>query len=226
MGELIVLSVGGSVIAPEAPDIEFLKRFREFVLSHIEKGYRFAIVAGGGKVCRVYQDAARGVRPMTDEDLDWIGIYATMFNANFVRQLFNEVAHPRIIVNPTEAIDFKEQVLVASGWLPGCSTDYDTVLLAKNLGAKKLVNLSNIDHVYDKDPNKNPDAKPINDIGWGDFRALLPEKWDPGLHVPFDPVAAAEAEKDGMEVVIMDGKDLASLENYLLGKEFKGTLIR
>jgi uridylate kinase len=54
----------------------------------------------------------------------------------------------------------------------------------------------------------------------------LPEKWDPGLNTPFDPVAAKEAEKIGLEVVVMNGKKLKNFENYLDGKEFIGTKIK
>ena len=51
--------------------------------------------------------------------------------------------------------------MVAGGWMPGRSTDDDAVRLAKIYGAEMVINLSNIDYVYDKDPNKYKDAKKL-----------------------------------------------------------------
>lgn len=223
--EIIILSLGGSLIFPDEIDVDFLKKFKELILRHIKKGKRFVIITGGGKICRRYQNAAYEISKISNLEKDWLGIHVTRMNARFVRSVFHEIAKPEIIKDPTKKIAFKGSVLIGAGWKPGCSTDYDAVLLAKNLKIKKLVNMSNIEHVCDKDPNKFKDAKPINNITWEDFRKLLPTKWDPGANVPFDPVAAKEADKLGMEIVIMNGKNLENLEKYLDGKDFVGTKI-
>ncbi len=98
-------------------------------------------------------------------------------------------------------------------------------MAAKTLGAKKVINLSNIDYVYTADPRTNPDATKIETIGWADFRKLLPEEWDPGLSSPFDPVAAKEAQVLGLEVAVINGAKLDEFEKYLDGKPFGGTVI-
>lgn len=97
--------------------------------------------------------------------------------------------------------------------------------MAKNLGATRLVNLSNIDYVYDSDPQKDTDAKKIEKISWAGFRKLIPEEWDPGLSSPFDPIAAKEAEAIGLEVAIVNGAKLEEFSHYLDGKPFVGTVI-
>ncbi len=223
--KLIVLSVGGSLIVPENIDTVFLSNFKQLVRDHISKGYRFVIICGGGRTARNYQAAAKEVTELTREDVDWIGIHSTRLNAHLLRSIFYQEAHPRIIKNPYEDIQWNESVLVAAGWRPGCSTDYDAVLLARNLQATTLINLSNIDFVYDSDPRKNPAAKRIERIAWPEFRKLIPEEWDPGLSSPFDPVAAREAEKLGLEVVVMNGKNLENLSKYLANQSFAGTVI-
>ena len=116
--------------------------------------------------------------------------------------------------------------MAAAGWRPGFSTDYDAIILAKYMNIKQVINLSNIDFVYDKDPKKFPDAKKIEKISWKDFRKIVGDKWDPGMNAPFDPIASKIAQEENIEVAIMNGKDLTNLENYLNGKEFKGTVIR
>ena len=219
------MSVGGSCIVPDGIDTDFLIRFKQLILEKVQKGFTFSIIAGGGKTARRYQEAAHSVTPLSRHDLDWIGIHATRLNAQLLRNIFVGYAHPQIIKNPTIDIESDEPIIIAAGWQPGCSTDYDAILIAKNLGARRLVNLSNIDYVYDSDPKKNPDAKKIEKISWADFRKLIPEAWDPGLSSPFDPVAAKEAESLGLEVALINGARLEEFSNYLDDKPFVGTVI-
>ncbi len=223
--ERIVVSVGGSLIVPDQIDTDFLSRFKALVLEKIEAGLSFAIIAGGGKVCRRYQAAANSITPLSQEDLDWLGIHVTRLNGQLLRNIFAEYAHPQVVRDPTMPINTDKPILIAAGWQPGCSTDYDAVLMAKNLGAKRLVNLSNIDYAYTADPKLDPGAEKIEKIGWADFRKLIPEEWDPGLSSPFDPIAAKEAEALGLEVAIMNGAHLERFSDYLEGKPFVGTII-
>jgi len=223
--DTIIISVGGSLIVPSEIDVLFLRKFRELVLRYVKKGMRVIIVCGGGKTARMYQEAAKKIVRLTNDEIDWLGIQGTKINAYLVKTIFKKEAYHKIIDNPNEKITSTKKVLVASGWKPGFSTDYDAVLLAKNFGVKKIINLTNIDYVYNKDPRKFKDAKPLKKISWKELRKIIPNKWSPGLSVPFDPIAAKEAERLKLEVVIMNGKNLRNFENYLLGKPFVGTII-
>ena len=224
--EHVVVSVGGSLIVPDGIDIPFLKKFRAVLLQKIREGFSFYIITGGGKTARRYQDAATEVRgEVMREDVDWLGIHSTRLNAHLLRTIFFDEAQSRIVKNPTRSITPRAHIIIGAGWKPGWSTDYCAVLAAKKIGAKKLVNLSNIDYVYDSDPKKNPEAKKIEKIGWSDFRKLIPEHWDPGLSSPFDPIAAKEAEHLNLEVAIMNGGNLDQFENYLSNRPFNGTTI-
>jgi uridylate kinase len=221
----IVISVGGSLICPEKIDVNFLKEFRSLVLSQIKKDKRFIIITGGGRTARNYQEAAQAVGELTSEDLDWLGIHGTRINAHLMRAIFHEHAHPEIVKDPTKKVNFKEDILVAGGWKPGFSTDYDAIMLAKQFKVKKIINLTNIDYVYDKDPRKFNDAKPLKEMSWNEFRKLIGNKWSPGLNAPFDPVASKEAEANKMIVHIINGANLENINSLLEGKDFVGTTI-
>jgi uridylate kinase len=224
--EYIVVSLGGSLIVPDEIDTDFLARFRTLLLGKVKKGMSFYLVAGGGRLARRYQDAAKEARgSLTAEDADWLGIHGTRLNAHLLRTLFVEHAQDRIVKNPTRSFNTKYPIIVGSGWKPGNSTDYCAVMAAKKLGAKKLINLSNIDYVYTADPRKNPEAKKIEKTTWAEFRKLIPEKWDPGMSAPFDPIAAKEAEAMGLEVAVINGAKLDEFQNYIDGKSFVGTVI-
>lgn len=227
--KITVISLGGSLIVPDEIDWRFVKQFKAVIESQLKKGRRFILITGGGKLARRYQEAALKVtKALTNDDRDWLGIHATRMNAHFIRTIFRDEAHPRINKNPNDLEDFyafKEKILVAAGWRPGFSTDYDAVLLGKHFGAKRIINLSNIDYVCDKDPRRFPDAKKLKNISWADFRAMVGEKWDPGMNAPFDPIASRLADEAGMEVAILNGKKMKNLEKCLEEERFNGTLI-
>jgi uridylate kinase len=220
-----VISLGGSLVVPEDIDVLFLKEFHSLILKHVKKGSRFIIIVGGGKTCRKYQNAASQVAKISPEDLDWIGIHSTRLNAHLLRTIFREVAHPVIIKDPSKRIRTNKRVIIAAGWKPGFSTDHDAVLLARNFKSRAILNLSDIDYVYDKDPDLDKNAKHFEKISWKDFRKIVGNKWNPGINKPFDPVASREAQKLGLMTVIMNGRDFANLESFLDGKNFKGTTI-
>jgi uridylate kinase len=223
--ERIIVSVGGSLIVPDQIDIRFLARFKELILEKVRRGLAFSIIVGGGKTARRYQEAANAITPLSAQDTDWIGIHATRLNAQLLRNIFAEYAYPEVITNKEIDVETDKPLLFAAGGKPGSSTDYGAVLMAKNQGATRLVNLSNIDYIYTADPKKNPHAKKIEKISWAEFRNIIPDHWDPGLSSPFDPVAAKEAEALGLEVAIMNGAKLDEFSHYLDGSPFVGTII-
>ena len=225
MEEVIIISLGGSLIVPENIDIDFLKDFKDLILGEVAKGKKFVIITGGGKTCRKYQEAAKQLSIPSNDDLDWIGIASLRLNAQLMRVIFREYCHPKIIKDLSQDFELDLPVVIGAAYEPGHSSDYDAVLAARTVGAKKVINLSNTDYVYDSDPKVNPNAKRIEKISWAEYRKLIPTDWNPGLNSPFDPIASEMAEEEGMTVAIMNGKPINNLKNYLNGEKFMGTVI-
>ncbi len=226
---LTVISVGGSIIAPDNIDTSFLKSFYEMARQHIEQNEdnRLILVAGGGAPARKYQSALREVNPSASPALqDWLGIRATHLNAMLLKAVFGDYDNDELVLNPTaDDVAFTGKVLVAGGWKPGFSTDTDAVYLAKRFGARTIINLSNIKKVYTADPRKDPDAKPLDSISWKDFRKMVGDEWNPGLNAPFDPIASKIAEEEGMRVICADGRNTENIRKILEGLPFEGTVI-
>lgn len=225
----IIISVGGSLIVPAGGiDTNFLSSLNKFIRKQLEDNpnRQFFLVIGGGTTARHYRDAGRKVvgHELPPDDLDWLGIHSTRLNAHLIRTIFRDIAHPFIIKNYEIIRKAHESVVVASGWKPGFSTDYDAIMLCDDYQIQSVINLSNVTQVYDKDPNKFKDALPIKKMSWKDFRKLVGDEWIPGLHAPFDPIAAKKAQELGVKVAVM-GSDFKNVEKYLEGKPFLGTVI-
>ena len=221
-----IISLGGSLIVPEEIDVKFLKAFRSLIINQIKKGSRFIISPGGGKTCRNYQAALKNIAQPPPEDLDWIGLYINNFHAKLLRLIFKDFAEAKIANNPNKKFHFSKPILIGSGgWKPGRSSDDFSVRLAKIYKAKTVINLSNIDFVYDKDPRKFKTAKKIKSISWNNFLKIIGTRWQPGENIPFDPTAAKFAQKYGLKVIIVNGKNLTNLKRILNNKAFQGTTI-
>lgn len=224
----IIISVGGSLMVPsEGIDTDFLSKLNQLIRFYVKKGKRFFLIAGGGNIARRYQEAGRAtIGTMSEEDQDWLGIHCTHLNGHLLRTIFKDIAHPRVIQHYNrKLINWRQAIAIGAGWKPGWTTDYDAVLLAKDYGCSLVINLSNIDWVYDKDPKKFKDAQIIKKITWEEMEKIVGSKYKPGINVPFDPVATKLAKKLGLTVIITNGKDFDNLYKIIDNDVFKGTVI-
>ncbi len=216
----IVLSLGGSIVVPEAINVAFIRQFKKLILPQTKKN-QFFIIVGGGRTCRLYQQAAQAVSKVSNQDLDLIGIQSSRLNAELVKSVFGSLANPELVVRPDLKLTKKKLVVIGAGWKPGRSTDYMAIMVAIKNGVRRVVNLSNIEYVYDRDPRRYKQAKKIKEISWPDFRRIVGQKWSPGLNVPFDPIASRLAQKHGIEVIIAKGTNLANLKKIFLFNYFR-----
>ena len=224
----IVISVGGSLIVPNGGiDTGFLIKLNKMIREEVALGKRFMLIAGGGKLARRYQEAGSAViGKLTREDLDWLGIHSTHLNAHLLRTIFQDISNPRVMQDYDRKLEnWTEPVAIGAGWMPGCSTDYDSVILARDHNAKMIINMSNIDYVFDKDPGKFSDAKPLKNITWEGMEKLVGDKWTPGHNSPFDPIATKLAKSLDLTVAIANGKDMENIKKIINGESFKGTVI-
>lgn len=223
---IYAISFGGSLLMDDnmAFDTDFIAKAKEFFLKRAKSGDKFVLIVGGGKTARYYQKAGQLLN-LEQDDLDWLGIKATYINAELIRLVFN-VKTP-VFHNPEELPkDFAEPIYICSGWKPGWSTDFVATFAAKQLGGESVINLSNTDYIYDSDPNKNPQAKKLEDLTWKEYHEMTGiEKWAPGINVPFDPVASRLAAENNISLYCLNGKNLANLERFFEGNDFEGSIV-
>lgn len=227
--QMFVLSLGGSLVVPNGGiDTEFLKAFNTFIRNQVSaKKRRFFIVVGGGTTAGKYIAAGKETlgHDLTKEDQDWLGVHSTRLNAQLVRTLFKDISDPRVIKHYEIILKIDKPVAIAAGWKPGWSTDYDAVVLCQDYGVQTVLNLSNVDQVYDKDPKRFSHAKALKTISWKQYRDMIGNEWTPRMNVPFDPIAAKLSQEIGVTVKFLNGHNLENLARALDNKPFVGTTI-
>jgi len=221
----VIISLGGSLVAPKKDFLatRYLLAFKKLILKFSKK-IRFIIIVGGGQLCRFYQAEAKK-NGFTKDELDWVGIFSARLNAAFVKGFFNQNAYSEVLMSPFEKQKIKENIILGSAWKPGWTTDYVGVKFCQIHGATEILNLTNIDYIYDKDPKKFKDARLFKNLSWLDYLKIIGRKRVPGGHYPFDPVASLLAKRLKIKLVSLNGRNLKVVENYLTGKKFIGTIV-
>jgi uridylate kinase len=219
-----VISVGGSVMVPDRIDVSWIKRFAHIIDRFHDSGVKFGLVAGGGRTARDYAWSVR-ILGGTKSEMDQAGIIATKANAWLLVSAIKS-AYPEPLDDFWRAkAVMATHTAVMSGVIPGVTSDYGAALLAEVTGFP-LINITNVDGVYDKDPNRVPTAQRFDHLSHDDFVSLIAaaDTRDPGAHVPMDLAAAELLRRSRIKTYVI-GKDLKNLVRLLEGKAFIGTTI-
>ena len=223
-----IVSLGGSLVVPQEVDTFFVKEFLGKLIELINLGHSFLIIVGGGYTSRSYQKALSDIAvDVGAEGLDWVGISGTRINAEMLRLATGDLAYGEVVFNPEleypNMTDFS--LVFGAGWKPGWSTDYVATRFAQKVGAREVINLSKVDHIYTADPKVNLDAKKIEQATWDDYLSFIPSDWEPGLSTPFDPVAARLAKEAGLNLSFVSNEKIDDFVKCVKGEDFLGTRI-
>ena len=227
MAEWIVLSLGGGIINPEGtPDAEFVKKLVKVLA---ESRLKFGIVTGGGRTARIYAQAARELGS-NEFEADEIAIVSTRQNAALITGALAGHAYPKVITNFNEARNaaMDHRIVVMGGTIPGISTDTDSALLAEALHAKRLVNMSNVDGIYDSNPRNNPKAKKFQKMKYAELIELA-TKGDSrraGENFVFDLLACKLIARSKIEAHFVNGRNLEDVKKAIEGKAHSGTVVK
>lgn len=149
-------------------DFPYIRKVCERIKEIHDLGVNVAIVCGGGNFMR-----GRDAKEMNRERADYVGMMATLMNALALKDVFislgvdvyNQSGLPISIMDDIDETKieeaFKERKIVVFGGgtgKPFFSTDTGAALRAKDCKADIIIKLTNVDGVYDKDPNKDSNA--------------------------------------------------------------------
>lgn len=227
---MLIVKLGGSVIQDSLTEIN--PKVFDCIKKLIALNEQIIIATGGGKICRLFQNTLSSRGFTNTDNLHWVGTRAMNLQSEFVRSLFPvEETFPLLIDSNkllSEAVNKKDsyKYFCTGGWDIGHSSDFDAANMAVHFRCKNVLRISNVDYVYDSDPDFNPEAKEINNISWKDYIELIgnPENFDPGKSYPVDPVAAEVGLKNNLIFYFTSLERFLEVEKFDLDN-FAGTVI-
>lgn len=196
-----------------------------------EVGVQISIVIGGGNLWRGEVGTARGMDRTT---ADHMGMLATVMNGLALRQSLermgvdtrvmtavemNSVAEPYIRLRALRHMD-KGRVLIFAGGTgnPFFTTDSGAALRASEIDADIVIKATKVDGVYDKDPNKYPDAVRYSELT---FNKVIEDRLD-----VMDTTAFTMCQENNIPILVVNFWRNDDLLHALQGDNSVGTIIR
>lgn len=220
----IVAAIGGSIIIKEYD----YKKFQEYseVLKKLAEEHEVFVVVGGGKPAREYIQVVRDL-DCGEAKCDDIGIEVTRINAKLLLLALGDSAYQKVPHNFQEALEYSAsgKIIVMGGTEPAHSTDAVSAILAEYTKADMLINLTSVDGMYTKDPNKYSDAELIEEITATEMLEFIQGKdVKAGTYEFFDMTAIQMIKRSALETVIANGEDPQNLVKTVNGEKI-GTRI-
>jgi uridylate kinase len=223
----VVLSVGGSVLVTGEGDRAYLEGLAG-LLQRLGKEVPLLVTTGGGRTARDYIVLGRELG-LTEVELDEVGIDVTRLHARLLAARIGPPCPARPPTTVSEAVHELRQAspVVLGGTEPGHTTDGVAALLAVRVRAARLVNATNVDGVYDRDPRQDRSARRIGRMRWSEFRAMVHAgtSTEAGQNFLFDRLGADLLARAGIPLFVVAGRDLANLESALRGDRFLGSRV-
>ena len=229
----VLVKLSGEALAGEAGfgiDFSAIDRLTEEVREVHAMGASLGLVLGGGNIMRGTTASQQG---MDRVSADYIGMLATVINALAVQDILErkgietrvmtairmeELAEPYIRRRAQRHLEKGRIVLFAGGTgNPYFSTDTAAVLRALEIEADVIVKATNVDGIYSSDPNKDPDAEFISELGYQD--AIIRD-----LEV-MDANAFGLCKKNNLPIIVMNVNQQGAIARVIEGERV-GTLVR
>lgn len=222
----VVIKIGGSTLFQNG-SLHFptINKYVSVIKQLLKDNVKVSVVVGGGQPARDYITVAQKMG-LTMSYQDWLGIEAARQNARLLLGPF-QGAYPQPPTSYEElqrALRTNDLVFVG-GLQPGQSTNAVAALTAENLGADYLFNCSNVDYVYDQDPNLHKDAKKLESITYSKFIEVISKnEQTPGAYALFDVVAAQIIQRSKIRLSFVNGSDPENILRVLKGEKL-GTMV-
>ncbi|GBL41347.1 UMP kinase [Nitrosopumilaceae archaeon] len=215
MKKRIVIKLSGRIFSMD--NVKMLKDYASFLVK-ISKICQPIVIAGGGNIARHYITHARS-SGADESTLDELGIEISRLNAKLLIYALKNKAYshpPTTLQEVRHAVD-DGLIVVTGGLHPGQSTNGTAALIAEKINAEQFLNATDVDGVYDKDPNKFKNAKKFKRIELKNLKNMLVhEDSIAGGYDLMDIVALKIIERSKIKTRILKA-DIKTLEKAIKG---------
>lgn len=215
MKKRIVIKLSGRIFSVD--NVKILKDYARFLVK-ISKICQPVVVTGGGNIARHYINHARS-SGADESSLDELGIEVSRLNAKLLIYALKHKAYPHPPTTLQEiryAVD-SGLIVIVGGLHPGHSTNGTAALIAEKVEATQFLNATDVDGVYDLDPNKYKKAKKFRRIELKTLRnMLIREDSVAGGYDLMDILALKIIERSKIKTRILKA-DLKILEKAIKG---------
>ena len=222
--KILVIKLSGSVFNFKTT-AKSLKEYAK-VLLDIQARVQPVIVSGGGIIARHYVNLARSLGA-DESSLDEMGIEISRLNAKLLSAALGDSVYP-VIPSNLEEISIACQsgkIIVSGGLHPGQSTNATAALICEKIKADRFMNATDVEGIYDSDPNKNPRAKMFKEITIKKCLELLnTESTQAGNYDLMDIVALKVIERSKIPTWVIKS-DPKIIRNLILKNSKTGTRI-
>jgi len=217
MKKRIVIKLSGRVFGMD--NVKLLKDYATFLVK-LSKICQPIVIAGGGNIARHYISHARS-SGADESTLDELGIEISRLNAKLLIYALKNKAYshpPTTLQEVKHAVD-DGLIVVAGGLHPGQSTNGTAALIAEKIKAEQFLNATDVDGVYDMDPNKYKKAKKFKQIELKNLKNMLVhEDSVAGGYDLMDIVALKIIERSKIKTRILKA-DPKTIEKAIKGSE-------
>ena len=215
MKKRVVIKLSGRIFSMD--NAKMLKDYASFLVK-ISKICQPIIIAGGGNIARHYIAHARS-SGADESTLDELGIEISRLNAKLLIYALKNKAYshpPTTLQEVRHAVD-DGLIVVTGGLHPGQSTNGTAALIAEKINAEQFLNATDVDGVYDMDPNKFKNAKKFKRIELKNLRNMLVHEDSlAGGYDLMDIVALKIIERSKIKTRILKA-DIKTLEKAIKG---------
>ncbi len=219
-----IIKIGGSLLMDKDGKIKVaeIKQIAKNIEILLKEGHEIVVVVGGGVEARKYISAMRALGA-SEGYCDEIGIRVSRVNARLLISALKGLVYPippRTLEETLQAASIK-RLIVLGGLVPGQSTNAVAAIVAELIGAKILINVTDVDGIYTTDPNKDPNAEKFDEITPAQFYQLIdkPDSTRAGKYELFDLLALKIIERSKIYTHFISGKNPDNIVKVIKGEK-------
>jgi len=213
----VVLKLTGKLFDEE--NVETLIKYSDIIRQRYTAGDKFAVVCGGGPIARHYIRISRKLG-INEGWSDVIGIEVSRINASLINNLLGDIAYKYV---PRSVDEFlvawsSGRVVTLGGLQPGQSTNAVAMIIAELIGADLMINATDVDGVFDKDPKEYPDARLLPKVTIEELRRVVRSGLLAGSYELFDQLALTIAERSRIKLYFVNAFQPSRTSELLEGR--------